>query len=452
MPQAGAPDSDRADDVQRKLNIARLLEQTGDFANAEAVYRELLAHTPQRPEASMGLVRGHLRRGRISDAVSELRRAVAVNADSEALSIDLAVLLADTGHDTDAIALLEQALAQAPQRATSWLLLGRLRNARGESTAALTAWFQALTRATRAGQWIDERTTPAELADPIHEALTQVRARRGELFRSTFAGLVREHGASALARVEATVSNYLGEIAVSPPSARQRPTFMYVPGLPQGPFHDPSLVSWSSRLLQSYADIRREAIQAAMEAPLVDFVNVPAGRTMADYVGGDGPAPAWEALFFFRRGQRFDDNHRRCPITSEVLDSSDLCRIADQAPEILFSVLRAGSLIKRHYGVTNARLVLHLPLIVPGDCALNLVDHGTHAWREGELFLFDDTYLHEAWNRAGQDRIILLMDCWNPHLTPVEREALRRLIETISGLSDINQALQGKQPGVAEKG
>ena len=107
---------------------------------------------------------------------------------------------------------------------------------------------------------------------------------------------------------------------------------------------------------------------------------------------------------------------------------------ADQAPEICFSVLSPQTHIKPHHGVTNTRLVMHLPLIVPSNCALNLIDAGIHEWVEGELVMFDDTFLHESWNRSDSTRVIVLMDCWNPHLTAVERQACTRLIEMISSL------------------
>ena len=156
----------------------------------------------------------------------------------------------------------------------------------------------------------------------------------------------------------------------------------------------------------------------------------------AKYVSGLSANPAWQAFFFYRRGKRYADNHARCPVTSEVLDSLDLCRIPAQAPEICFSVLRPQSQINAHHGVSNIRLVMHLPLIVPPDCALNLVDAGTHHWREGELVMFDDTYLHEAWNRSDKTRVILLMDCWNPYLTAVERQACAQLIDRVSRLKN----------------
>jgi aspartate beta-hydroxylase len=170
------------------------------------------------------------------------------------------------------------------------------------------------------------------------------------------------------------------------------------------------------------------------DRPFQNFIDFREGVRPQDYLKGHGLDPVWEAFFFYRHGVRFDANHARCPRTSALLESIELCRIAGDAPEICFSVLRAGSEILPHYGVTNVRLVMHLPLVVPADCALNLIDAGEHRWKEGELVMFDDTFRHEAWNRSASTRIVLLMDCWNPHLDQVERQALKQLIETISAL------------------
>ena len=76
-------------------------------------------------------------------------------------------------------------------------------------------------------------------------------------------------------------------------------------------------------------------------------------------------------------------------------------------------------------------LRLHLGLIVPEPREqLGIrVDHAIYRWREGEAVIFDDAYEHEAWNRSDRARVIVLMDCWNPHLTPPEREAVKALIE-----------------------
>jgi aspartate beta-hydroxylase len=151
------------------------------------------------------------------------------------------------------------------------------------------------------------------------------------------------------------------------------------------------------------------------------------------YVSG-GDQASWDALFFFRHGSRFEASHQRCPRTSELLDSLDLCRIEGQSPEICFSVLQPGSRIEPHCGVTNARVVMHLPLRVPPGCHLELTDVGRHHWVEGEPMVFDDTFEHSALNPSDRPRGILLMDAWHPGLSRVERDVFSSLIVAISSI------------------
>ena len=51
--------------------------------------------------------------------------------------------------------------------------------------------------------------------------------------------------------------------------------------------------------------------------------------------------------------------------------------------------------------------------------------------------MFDDTFRHEAWNHSGQSRVILLMDCWNPHLSAAEQQAIRQLVEAIDEFESV---------------
>ena len=90
----------------------------------------------------------------------------------------------------------------------------------------------------------------------------------------------------------------------------------------------------------------------------------------------------------------------------------------------LFSILQAGTHITAHYGPTNCRIRCHLPLFVPKGCLL-CVNGERRKWKEGELLLFDDSFLHEAWHRGTDgERVVLMLDLWHPELTMVEREAL----------------------------
>lgn len=341
-----------------------------------------------------------------------------------------------SGLRTDGDALLVQLqrrLEFDPSSAETWLCLGDLLAASGASTQALVAWSRAVTTAQVMGKWLGESSTPSELLDSVRRAIEQVRTRRRELYFGCYDQLRHAHGEQALVRVDRALSAHLRDGKAKPSSVHQRPRFFYFPDLPSEPFLDPLSLSWGNHLLQAFGDIRAEAMELLeQKEPLEDFIRIKDGDRVENYLGG--PAPAWEAFFFYRHGVRYDTNHLRCPLTSRALESVTLCRIADHAPEICFSVLAPDTVIQPHFGVTNIRSVLHLPLLVPGGCALRVAGSPDRVWREGELVLFDDTFEHQAWNHSKQPRVILLMDCWNPGLSAVEQQALSTLIELMGSL------------------
>ena len=86
--------------------------------------------------------------------------------------------------------------------------------------------------------------------------------------------------------------------------------------------------------------------------------------------------------------------------------------------------------IPPHTGVTNTRLTVHLPLIVPPNCGFR-VGSETREWVPGKAWVFDDTIEHEAWNRSDAPRAVLIFDIWNPILTAAERDLVRAATEVV---------------------
>ncbi|MFM7433561.1 MAG: aspartyl/asparaginyl beta-hydroxylase domain-containing protein, partial [Gammaproteobacteria bacterium] len=76
----------------------------------------------------------------------------------------------------------------------------------------------------------------------------------------------------------------------------------------------------------------------------------------------------------------------------------------------------------------NARLVAHLPLVVPDNCLFR-VGYDTRRWTEAEVIIFDDTIEHEATNDSDEIRVVMIFDVWNPLLTPEERVIVQRMAE-----------------------
>lgn len=412
------------------------LDAQGQALSAEAQYAALLRAHAGEPALLRRMARLAMLRGDAQRAATLMLGCRRGGEDDDSIAIETAHTLAEAGRIGEAAAELERLVQREPDHALGWLLLGRMRELDGAALPSLQAWFQAVVLARQAGRWFDAGTTPRQWAPLVERALERVRKGQREMLFGLLSEQQALHGTADMRRVEQALRGWLREFDATPADPRQRPRFLYFPDLPATAYHDPMLQPWAPRLLEAFPEIRAEALEVTRaERELPDFIAPPRHGPKDTYVDGDGPEPSWKAFFFYRHGQRFDANHQRAPRTSAVLESVELCRIRDEAPEILFSVLRPGSHIKPHHGVSNVRLVMHLPLVVPPGCALRVLDHGDHEWQEGRLMMFDDTYLHEAWNRSDRTRLILLMDCWNPHLSASEKAAVRAMVETISGLS-----------------
>lgn len=430
------------------LDQARRLTLSGQILQAEALYGLVLKDWPGQPTALRALADIAMHREDAPRALGFLAEAVRRHPNDQELTLSYAAVLVKAHNLPEATDWLERAVARDAKFHAAWLFLGQLRDAKGDTYGALRAWYEAIIGAQRAGLWLGEDTTTPQMLQQVIRAVEKVRKGREILLYESYGELRQQLGAAAVGRVDKALAGYLRKWNATPPDSRQRPRFFYFPDLPDLPYHDPFLQPWAAQLQSSVDVIRNDAQRVfAEDQKFQPFLVSKGSNQTQEHISGSGTAPAWDAFFFYRHGERFDKNHDRCPDTSAVLESIELCRISDQAPEICFSVLGPGTQIMPHYGVSNVRLVMHLPLLIPGNCALNLIDAGEHHWEQGNLVMFDDTFQHEAWNRSDTPRIVLLMDCWNPHLTSVEKTAVKQLIEMITAFQLADRAAQ-----VAEEG
>lgn len=400
-------------------------------AQAAVLFERAIADDPQSLPARVGRARCAMLQGDPTLAVRHLEAAAGIDPDNAAVKRSLGVALLAAGSLDAAAAALERARALQPRDPMTRLHLGQLRERQGQPRAAAQAYYRALVAAQAQGLWLDRASTPPHLQRAVLQAMDLVDRERRAALHGVLAPLRERHGASALARVARCLEGHLKTLALQPLDEQQRPRFLYFPDLPSTRYFERSLFPWIETLETATAAVRDEA-QAVLstEGALQPFLKFDSAEQVGQYLGGGDAPPAWDAFFFWRDGVRNDAHHARCPRTSALLESLPLVRIREHAPEICFSVLAPGTHILPHTGVSNLRVVVHLPLIVPADCAI-VVGGESHAWREGEVVVFDDTFVHEAWNRGSSRRVILLMDTWNPHLSEVEREALAELVGAI---------------------
>lgn len=426
----------RASADDRAHEAARALALAGRLAEAALAYQRVLGSDPGDAEALNFIATQAMAQGRIDVAIQRLEKSLTHNPDDGPTLKNLGVAWLHAKQPAKAAEVLSLALERSPSFVVARLFLGTALERQGKDAEAVRQYYQAISLARSAGGWLDDATTPAPLRAAVKHATAYVHERRGRLLRETMASLRDRYGRSEMTRVERCLANFLGEIRISPGRSEQRPTFLYFPGLPDPPVFDPAIFEWADDIA-ARTDAIVEELEPALrsQSGVVPFLGANAGSD-SSYLGPvhQDATAKWDGLFFYRHGKRHNDVHAACPVTSAILDSTTLVRIPAHAPEALFSLLGPGSHIRPHTGVTNTRIVTHLPLIVPPDCAIRIADH-THHWRKGECLMFDDTFEHEAWNRSDQLRVILLFDVWNPYMTDAERMAISDLVVRVGELN-----------------
>ncbi|MGE5185341.1 MAG: aspartyl/asparaginyl beta-hydroxylase domain-containing protein, partial [Acidobacteriota bacterium] len=296
---------------------------------------------------------------------------------------------------------------------TSMLHLAHLVEKRGDRAGAVIGYTRAIKTAQLRGFWYDENSTPAWLHALVLHAMDFAHRGRIELFQEWLDTQAARYGKDELARVAKCLAMWLGLEPTVHADPRQRPTFLYFPDLPVAPVFP--------REALPFADW----YEAETDAILEELVRVRDGREVQPFHydvpeerRGELTNGAWDAYFFYDEGDKLEAHHAACPHTSSVLAKLPLDHVRDHGPEWCFSIMRPGAHILPHRGVTNTRAVLHLGLEIPDGCALHLPGVLEQHWERGKCFAFDDTFEHEAWNRSGTTRAVLLGDIWNPFLRP----------------------------------
>lgn len=359
----------------------------GDFAGAEAVLLQALARDRGNLAAWLNLAAVRRQRENIDGAFEAIREALTLDArDFRAL------LMSAT--------MLEQI---------------------GQARPAATAYGVALANAP-----------PDELLDPptraaVHHA-REVQARYakdlGDHVRASAAEAVSQCTPAERRRLE----HFIGITLRVQPRYPQLPLEYYFPGLPPIEFYERGEFPWLEEFEAATGAVQEElrtilAEDAAGFGPYIHYGE----HLPLDQWRELNNSPRWSAFHFYEHGRRVEERCRRAPRTLAAIGKLPQAEVPLRSPTAIFSVLQPHTHIPPHTGVANFRLVVHLPLILPGRCRFR-VGSETREWRIGEAWVFDDTIEHEAWNDSDETRVILICDIWNPRLSEDERRAIASVI------------------------
>ena len=163
----------------------------------------------------------------------------------------------------------------------------------------------------------------------------------------------------------------------------------------------------------------------------------------------------WGFYSFFKSGWKrfylkwYDDfrpsARTLCPKTVELLNAIPSVHGA------MFAMLPPGGRLGAHRDPFAGSLRYHLGLVTPNsDKCRILVDGVPCVWRDGEAFMFDETFIHSAENATDVNRIILFCDVERPmkygFMTAINRWVSHHIVK-----ASATQNVEGEQVGVLNR-
>jgi beta-hydroxylase len=163
----------------------------------------------------------------------------------------------------------------------------------------------------------------------------------------------------------------------------------------------------------------------------------------------------WGFYSFFKSGWKrfylkwYDDflpsARTLCPKTVELLNSIPNVHGA------MFAMLPPGGKLGAHRDPFAGSLRYHLGLVTPNcDKCRILVDGVPCVWRDGEAFMFDETFIHSAENATDVNRIILFCDVERPmkygFMSAINRWVSHHIVK-----ASATQNVEGEHVGMLNK-
>lgn len=405
--------------------VLKILQQAADARRqgrndeAERLLARALDAAPGEPQALNMLGMIALERGDYPAARTHFVTAAQADPGEAALWMNLASAERGLGAGEGERGALQKAIDLDQRNLMAQLRMAQLQQRLGEAQNAADSWGKVLALSAGLGD------IPAPLADTLAHArafVSQHKARFAAYIETGVAPLLDDAETLARRRFQACLDHEFGRRAIY----QNQCSGLHYPFLPADEYFDRDHFPWMAAL-EAKTDVIRAEFLAMIEgqgAAVRPYVRQEPGTPQNKWTALDGSLD-WGAAFLWEYGVRNEAVCAACPETVAALEALPRADIPGRSPSAFFSLLKPGSHIPAHTGVTNTRAIIHLPLIVPPGCFFR-VGGDKRAWQEGQAIAFDDTIDHEAWNESNHLRVVLIFDVWNPHLSLAEQQLLKQ--------------------------
>ena len=401
--------------------------QAGNDDEATRLWDRILAIDPNHGRSLTALGQRAFRKGDMVGARAMFQRIVDADGRDPQQWIHLAMACRNQKDEAGEENAIRRALEQDPRELVALILRADLLERQGKTHQAAAAF-----RAVASVSPSLENLRP-ELRAAVAKALAQT-----DQYNRDFGAFMDRHLDSMLQEFAGeNLQRFRDAVAIMVGRKRRfdsQSVMFHYPGLPAIEFFERADFPWLDPIEAATDAIRDEFLAVlATEEGFTPYISYPNDVPQNQFAELNN-SPRWSAFHLWKLGQVVAENAARCPVTMAALEGAPKPDQPGRTPAAMFSLLKPKTRIPAHNGVTNVRLVTHLPLIVPEACGFR-VGNDVRQWVPGKAWVFDDTIEHEAWNDSDKLRVVLIFDIWNPLLTPPERALITAMTAGVQAFS-----------------
>ncbi|MGH6729422.1 MAG: aspartyl/asparaginyl beta-hydroxylase domain-containing protein, partial [Sphingomicrobium sp.] len=239
---------------------------------------------------------------------------------------------------------LEEALAIDQTDLLALIRMAELHERLGEETPAAERWTAVLALSKSIN---DPSPEFAEILGHAKHYVGDQQRKLADSIDGAMAGELAEASTRDRRRMRRAADAWLGRRPIHTNQCEG----LHYPFLPADEFFDAEHFPWLSELEAATPIITAEleAILADPEATLTPYISLPPGVPASKWSGLDKSLD-WGAFHLWKEGERFDEACARAPRTAALVEALPIARIKGRAPNVFFSILKAGSHIPGHTG------------------------------------------------------------------------------------------------------
>ncbi|MDP5141729.1 aspartyl/asparaginyl beta-hydroxylase domain-containing protein [Rheinheimera baltica] len=226
-------------------------------------------------------------------------------------------------------------------------------------------------------------------------------------------------------RINKAIRFYFGLEAKQFEQPLQQPSFFYIPGLPAKPFYTVEEIPGLADILVQLNGFKPDLLALGQ-------------NSYQQYVETSGPVPnttdwqnvkqKWLSTHLLRGDKKTPFADSKLTECQKVLEHPTIAHCPPHAAEAFVSSLLCGAKIPAHYGISNVKLTVHMPLQVNAAAYLRAGDEQRYWSEHDKAIVFDDSFLHSAANQGGARRDVFIFDVWHPSLTVEEQNAIKHFM------------------------